>query len=114
MKKKVNQKVNLRRRPTATRPDIPILKDGFFKNLSNDNNPAIIMWQADNSVKNWQNFPTSNPKPDLNNINTKFDENGLIFTQVIAQKQKYGHVAGRWLSKTDKICPLTTQTTYPW
>ena len=46
--------------------------------------------QADNSVKNWRNFPISNPKPDLHNINahTKFGENPLMFTQVIIWKQK--------------------------
>ena len=41
----------------------------------------------------------SNLEPDLYNINahTKFDENALIFPQVIVQKQKYGHVASRLL-----------------
>ena len=42
---------------------------------------------------NYQNLKIySNPKPDLHNINahTKFDENPLLFTQVIIQKQKYG------------------------
>ena len=45
--------------------------------------------QADNSVKNWQNLPISNPKPDLYNTyaHTKFSENPLIFTQVITGKQ---------------------------
>ena len=40
------------------------------------------MPQAGNSVKNWQNLPISNPKPDLQNIKaqTKFGENPLIFT----------------------------------
>ena len=34
------------------------------------------MWQASNSVKNWQNLLISNPKPELHNINahTKFGE----------------------------------------
>ena len=43
------------------------------------------MWQADNSIKNWQNLPISNPKPDLHNINShnKFGEDPLIFIQVI-------------------------------
>ena len=53
--------------------------------------------QADNSVKNWRNLPISNPKPDFLNINaySKFDENPLLFTQVIIQKRKYGRVSGR-------------------
>ena len=53
------------------------------------------MWQADNSFKNWGNFPISNQKPDLYNINahTKFDENPFLFTHVTIQKQKYRHVA---------------------
>ena len=46
--------------------------------------------RADNSVKNWQNLPISNPKPELTNINahTKFGENPLMFTQVIIRKRK--------------------------
>ena len=45
-----------------------------------------LSW-ADNSVKNWQNLPINNPKPDLHNINehTEFDENPLTFTQVIVR-----------------------------
>ena len=45
--------------------------------------------QADNSIRIWQNFPISNPKPDLHNANahTKFGENPLTFTEVIIQKQ---------------------------
>ena len=37
------------------------------------------------TVKNGQNLPISNPKPDLHNINahTKFGENPLIFTRVV-------------------------------
>ena len=52
---------------------------------------------ADNSVKIWQNLPISNPKPDLLNVNaySKFDENPLLFTQVIIRKRKYGRVSGR-------------------
>ena len=57
------------------------------------------MSRADNSVKSWRNLPISNPKPDLHNINahTKFDENQLMFTQVIIRKPKtdgrtYGHM----------------------
>ena len=55
-----------------------------------------VSW-ADNSIKIWWNLPNSNPKPDLHNINehTKFGENPLMFTKVIIQKQKYGHVLGR-------------------
>ena len=39
--------------------------------------------QADNSVKNPQNVPINNPKPDPHSINvhTKFGENLLIFTR---------------------------------
>ena len=46
------------------------------------------MWWADNSVKNWQNFPISNPKPELHNINahTKFGQNPLVFIQVTIWK----------------------------
>ena len=46
--------------------------------------------RADNSVKNWRNLPISNPKPDFHNIkaHTKFDENPLMFTQVIIRKRK--------------------------
>ena len=46
--------------------------------------------RADNSVKNWQNLPISNPKPDLHNVNahTKFGENPLMFIQVIIRKRK--------------------------
>ena len=49
-----------------------------------------MLW-ADNSVKNWQNLPMSNPKPDLYNINIhiKFGENPLRFTQVIVLNLKY-------------------------
>ena len=41
--------------------------------------------RADNSVKNRQNLPIYNPKPDLHNINadTKLGENPMTFTQVI-------------------------------
>ena len=53
--------------------------------------------QADTSVKIWRNLPISNPKPDLLNVNaySKFDENPLLFTQVIIRKRKYGRVSGR-------------------
>ena len=53
--------------------------------------------RADNSVNILRNLPISNPKPDLLNINaySKFDENPLLFTQVIIWKRKYGHVSGR-------------------
>ena len=39
--------------------------------------------RADSSVKNWQNLPISNPKPDPHIINahTKFGKNPLIFTR---------------------------------
>ena len=50
---------------------------------------------ADNSVNILRNLPISNPKPDLLNVNaySKFDENPLLFTQVIIRKQKYGRVS---------------------
>ena len=52
---------------------------------------------ADNLVKIWRNLPISNPKPDLLNVNaySKFGKNPLLYTQVIVQKRKYGHVSGR-------------------
>ena len=53
--------------------------------------------RADNSVNILRNLPISNPKPDLLNVNaySKFDENTLLFTQVIIRKRKYGRVSGR-------------------
>ena len=53
--------------------------------------------RADNSVKIWRNLPIGNTKPDLLNVNaySKFDENPLLFTQVIIRKWKYGRVSGR-------------------
>ena len=53
--------------------------------------------RADNSVNMLLNLPISNPKPDLLNVNaySEFDENPLLFTQVIIWKQKYGRVSGR-------------------
>ena len=55
------------------------------------------MSRADNSLKIWRNLPISNAKPDPLNINaySKFDENPLLFTQVIIRKWKYGRVSGR-------------------
>ena len=54
-------------------------------------NKNMNLSQADNSVKNWWNFPISNPKSDLHNINahSKFGENPLISTQVNIHKWKY-------------------------
>ena len=53
--------------------------------------------RADNSVNILRNLRISNPKPDLLNVNaySKFDENPLLFTQVIIRKRKYGRVSGR-------------------
>ena len=53
--------------------------------------------RADNSVNILRNLPIIKPKPDLLNVNvySKFDENPLLFTQVIIRKQKYGRVSGR-------------------
>ena len=52
---------------------------------------------ADNCANILRNLPISNPKPDLLNVNaySKFDENPLLFTQVIIRKQKYGRVSVR-------------------
>ena len=63
----------------------------FLLKLSSRNENMDMSW-ADNSVKNWQNLPISNPKPDLHNINAyiKFGENPFIFTQAVIRKQKYG------------------------
>ena len=57
--------------------------------------------RADNSVNILRNLPISNTKPDLLNVNaySKFDENPLLFTQVIIRKRKYGRVSGRQLRK---------------
>ena len=49
--------------------------------------------RAENSVKQWQNLPISNPKPDLLHINpsTNFGYNPLTFTQVIVgEKENMG------------------------
>ena len=53
--------------------------------------------RIDNSVNILQNLPISNPKSDLLNVNaySKFDENPLLFTQVIIGKRKYRLVSGR-------------------
>ena len=53
--------------------------------------------QADNSVNILRNLPISNPKPDFLNVNaySKFDENPLLFNEVIIRKRKYGCVLGR-------------------
>ena len=44
--------------------------------------------QADNSAKNRQNLPISNPRADLRNINahSEFGENPLTVTKVFVQK----------------------------
>ena len=54
-----------------------------------------VSW-ADNSVNILRNLAISNPKPDFLNVNgySMFDENPLLFTQVII-KRKYGRVSGR-------------------
>ena len=44
--------------------------------------------RADNSENILRNLPISNPKAE-------FDENPLLFTQVIIQERKYGRVSGR-------------------
>ena len=67
-----------------------VVVDWYLHKLSSGNK-NMDAWQADNSVKNWQNLPISNPKLDLYNINahSKFGENPLTFTQVIVWKWKY-------------------------
>ena len=61
----------------------------YLHKLSSGNENMGVFW-AGKSVKIWRNLPISNPKPDVHNINahTKFDENPLMFTQVIIRKQK--------------------------
>ena len=70
------------------------------------------VFRADNFVKNLQNLPISNPKPDLHNINahSKFGENPLMFTQVITRKRKTdgrtydGRTGGQTDGLTDDQC----------
>ena len=61
----------------------------YLLKLSSENE-NMGMSPADNSIKNWQNLPISNPKLDVHDINghTKFDENPLKFTHVIVWKRK--------------------------
>ena len=68
--------------------------------------------RADNSVKIWRNLHISNPTPDLHNINTKFGENPLMFTQVIIWKRKMdidermdGHTNGNTDDQHETIIP---------
>ena len=53
--------------------------------------------RADNFVNILRNLSINNLKPDLLNVNaySKFDENALLFTQVITRERKYGRVSGR-------------------
>ena len=48
--------------------------------------------RADNSVKIWRNLHSSNPKPDLLNVNaySKFDENPLLFTKLSPGNETMG------------------------
>ena len=65
----------------------------FFKKIFQEYHQSVkqigsksgLTFWADNSIKIWRKLPISNPKPDLRNINahTKFDENPLMFVQVI-------------------------------
>ena len=68
----------------------------YLLKLSSAHENMGVSW-ADNSVKIWRNLPISYPIPDLLNVNvySKFDENPLLFTQVINRKRKYGRVSGR-------------------
>ena len=67
----------------------------------NDNTPLSCCRQ----IKNRQNLPMSNLKPDLYNINAyiKFCENPLRFTQGIVLKLKYRCVAGRYLTNRQNL-----------
>ena len=67
--------------------------------------PALIMWQAD---KNWQNLSSSNPKPDLHNINTYqiWWKSTDIYSSYHPEMKI--QTCGRQiiLSKNDKNCPI--------
>ena len=72
--------------------------------------------RADNSVKIWRNLPSSNPKPDLYNINahTKFDKIPLMFIQVIIRKRNVDRRTYDW--RTDGQthgCPTWNHNTSP-
>ena len=71
------------------------------------------MSRADNSVKIWQNLPISNLKPDLHNINAhnKFNENPLMFTQVIIWKQKTDR--RKYNRQTDRHMNVQRETIIP-
>ena len=45
---------------------------------------------GDNSFKNWQNVPNSNPEPDLHNSNAhyKFGENPLIYLLKLSTRKE--------------------------
>ena len=65
--------------------------------------------RADTSVKNWQNLPISNPKPDLHNTiaHTKFGENPLVIYSSYSPEMKIWVCLGQITpSKIDAICPL--------
>ena len=72
--------------------------------------PETKIWAswADNSVKNWRTLLISNPKPDLYNINThtNFEENPLMFTQVIIRKRKMD-------GQTDRHTDVQQETIIP-
>ena len=55
----------------------------YLLELLSWNKNTDVLW-AENSVKNGQNLPNSNPLPDIRNsyAHTKLGENPLIFTQV--------------------------------
>ena len=67
--------------------------------------------QADNTVKNLQNLPISNPRPDLQNINahTKFGENPLKFIKLSSRNEIWTCPQQIILSKIAEICPLAIQ-----
>ena len=56
-----------------------------------------IHWCRPDTVRIWRDLLISNTKADLYhyNANTKFDENLLIFIQVIVRNQKTWYVVGR-------------------
>ena len=69
--------------------------------------------QADNSFKIRRNLLISNPKPDLHHINahTKFDENPLMFIQVIIRKRN----RDGWMTDrgTDRRTDVQCETIIP-
>ena len=74
----------------------------LLKSLSWTENMDVS--RADNFVKTDKICPLAIPNQNSNE-HIRFNENPLIFTQVIIWKRKFCHVTGKWLSKIDEICP---------